>query len=248
MSNEIACIILAAGLGTRMKSNKAKVLHQLLDKPMILYVVETANQVAGKNVIVVVGHQAEKVKQVVGDRFQVNFALQKEQLGTGHAVMCALDMIPVDVEDVLITCGDVPLLTYETLSALLKYHQDQKRDISVLAVKVDNPTGYGRILMDQNGHFTGIVEEADANAKEKTIPLINSGIYCIKKMFLSNNLNRIESDNAQNEFYLTDIIKIGHDQNRSMGVVVGNNQEEIIGINSPDELKQAERILSKSNR
>ena len=162
--------------------------------------------------------------------------------------MCALDLIPVDVEDVLITCGDVPLLTYETLSALLKYHQDQKRDISVLAVKVDNPTGYGRILMDQNGHFTGIVEEADANAKEKTIPLINSGIYCIKKMFLSNNLNRIESDNAQNEFYLTDIIKIGHDQNRSMGVVVGNNQEEIIGINSPDELKQAERILSKSNR
>jgi UDP-N-acetylglucosamine diphosphorylase/glucosamine-1-phosphate N-acetyltransferase len=248
MRNNIACIILAAGLGTRMKSNKAKVLHQLLGKPMILYVVETANQVAGKNVIVVVGHQAEKVKQVVGERYQVNFALQKEQLGTGHAVMCALDLIPVDVEDVLIICGDVPLLTHETLSALLKYHQDESRDISVLAVKVDNPTGYGRILMDQNGHLTGIVEEADANATEKAIPLINSGIYCIKKMFLGNNLKRIESDNAQNEFYLTDIIKIGHDQNRSMGVVVGNNQEEIIGINSPDELKQAERILSKSNR
>jgi UDP-N-acetylglucosamine diphosphorylase/glucosamine-1-phosphate N-acetyltransferase len=231
-----------------MKSDKAKVLHQLLDKPMILYVVETANQVAGNNVIVVVGHQAEKVRQIVGDRFQVNFALQKEQLGTGHAVMCALDLIPVDVEDVLITCGDVPLLSYETLATLLKCHQDEKRDISVLAVKVDNPTGYGRILMDQNGHLTGIVEEADANATEKAIPLINSGIYCIKKVFLYNNLNRIESNNAQNEFYLTDIIKIGHDQNRSMGVVVGNNQEEIIGINSPDELKQAERILSKSNR
>ena len=248
MGNKIACIILAAGLGTRMKSNKAKVLHQLLDKPMILYVVETANQVAGNNVIVVVGHQAEKVRQVVADRFQVNFALQKEQLGTGHAVMCALDLLPVDVEDVLIIYGDVPLLSHETLSALLRYHQDEKRDVSVLAVNLDNPAGYGRILMDKNGHLTGIVEEADASAKEKTISLINSGIYCIRKVFLCNNLNRIESDNAQNEFYLTDVIKIGYHQNRSIGVVIGDNQEEIIGINSLDELKQAERILSKSNR
>jgi bifunctional UDP-N-acetylglucosamine pyrophosphorylase/glucosamine-1-phosphate N-acetyltransferase/UDP-N-acetylglucosamine pyrophosphorylase len=242
MRDKIACIILAAGLGTRMKSNKAKVLHELLDKPMILYVVETANQVAGNNIIVVVGHQAEQVKEVVGTNLQVTFALQEEQLGTGHAVMCAMDLLP-DVEDVLIMYGDVPLLSANTLASLLEYHQKENRDISVLAVNVDNPTGYGRILMDQNRQLTGIVEEADAGVEEKAISLINSGIYCIKKDFLCNNINKIKSDNVQNELYLTDIIKIGHNQNRSVGVVIGSNREEIIGINSPNELKQAERIL-----
>jgi UDP-N-acetylglucosamine diphosphorylase/glucosamine-1-phosphate N-acetyltransferase len=230
-----------------MKSDKAKVLHELLDKPMILYVVETANRVAGNNIIVVVGHQAERVKEVIGDGIQVNFALQKEQLGTGHAVMCAIDLLPIDVEDVLIMYGDVPLLSANTLTSLLKYHKEEKRDISVLAVNVDNPTGYGRILMDQDSRLAGIVEEADASVEEKAISLINSGIYCIKKEFLCNNINKIESNNAQSELYLTDVIKIGYNQNRSVGVVIGNNREEIIGINSPDELKQAERILSKSN-
>lgn len=247
MRDKIACIILAAGLGTRMKSNKAKVLHELLDKPMILYVVETANRVAGNNIIVVVGHQAERVKEVIGDSIQVNFAFQEEQLGTGHAVMCATDLLPIDVEDVLIMYGDVPLLSTNTLASLLKYHKEEKRDISVLAVNVDNPTGYGRILMDQDSRLAGIVEEADASIEEKAISLINSGIYCIKKEFLCNNINKIESNNAQSELYLTDVIKIGYNQNRSVGVVIGNNREEIIGINSPDELKQAERILSKSN-
>lgn len=247
MRDKIACIILAAGLGTRMKSNKAKVLHELLDKPIILYVVETANRVAGNNIIVVVGHQAERVKEVIGDSIQVNFALQEEQLGTGHAVMCATDLLPIDVEDVLIMYGDVPLLSANTLASLLKYHKEEKRDISVLAVNVDNPTGYGRILMDQDSRLAGIVEEADASIEEKAISLINSGIYCIKKEFLCNNINKIESNNAQSELYLTDVIKIGYNQNRSVGVVIGNNREEIIGINSPDELKQAERILSKSN-
>ena len=122
MRDKIACIILAAGLGTRMKSNKAKVLHELLDKPIILYVVETANRVAGNNIIVVVGHQAERVKEVIGDSIQVNFALQEEQLGTGHAVMCATDLLPIDVEDALIMYGDVPLLSANTLASLLKYH------------------------------------------------------------------------------------------------------------------------------
>ena len=194
-----------------------------------------------------VGHQAERVKEVIGDSIQVNFALQEEQLGTGHAVMCATDLLPIDVEDVLIMYGDVPLLSANTLASLLKYHKEEKRDISVLAVNVDNPTGYGRILMDQDSRLAGIVEEADASIEEKAISLINSGIYCIKKEFLCNNINKIESNNAQSELYLTDVIKIGYNQNRSVGVVIGNNREEIIGINSPDELKQAERILSKSN-
>ncbi len=247
MENKIACIILAAGLGTRMKSNKAKVLHTLLDKPMINYVVETATNVVGDNVIVVVGHQSEKVKAVVSSIADATFAFQEKQLGTGHAVLCAMDVLTGNVEDVLILCGDVPLLSSETLSFLIAQHRKENRDASVLAVSVDNPTGYGRILIDPDGQLTGIVEEADASAEQKGINLINSGIYCIKREFLVNNLSRIESNNAQNEFYLTDVIKIGYAQKRSIGVVIGNSQEEIIGINSPNELMQAERIL-KSRR
>jgi UDP-N-acetylglucosamine diphosphorylase/glucosamine-1-phosphate N-acetyltransferase len=243
MENNIACIILAAGLGKRMKSDKAKVLHNLLDRPMILYVVETASKIVGKDIVVVVGHQAEKVKEIVSAHFTVAFAYQEKQLGTGHAVMCAMGALPVNIEDVLILCGDVPLLSHKTLANLLHRHQVEKRDASVLAVTVDNPTGYGRILIDGKGRLAGIVEEADAGIEQKTIKLINSGIYCINRAFLEENLNRLESDNAQNEFYLTDVIKIGYNQHRSIGVVIGDSQEEIIGINSPNELKQAERIL-----
>lgn len=243
MDDKIACIILAAGLGTRMKSDKAKVLHTLLEKPMIQYVVETAGKIAGDNVVVVVGHQAETVKEVVAEKARAKFAFQEKQLGTGHAVMCAMDILPKDAEDVLILCGDVPLLSQETLVFFLNHHQKEGWDASVLAVSVDNPTGYGRILIDSRGQLSGIVEEADANTEQKAIKLINSGIYCIKKSYLIDNLNRIESNNAQNEFYLTDVIKIGYSQNRSVGVVTGSNQEEIIGINSPNELEQAERIL-----
>ncbi|MGD9209816.1 MAG: NTP transferase domain-containing protein [Desulfobacteraceae bacterium] len=248
MENKVACIILAAGLGTRMKSKKAKVLHTLLDIPMVLYVVETANKIAGDDIIIVVGHQAETVKEVINNQFRATFIYQEEQLGTGHAVMCAMDALPKDVEEVLILCGDVPLLSQETLDLLLHQHIEEKRDASVLAVSVDNPTGYGRIILDSKNQLAGIVEEADANTKEKAISLINSGIYCIKKSFLTENLNRIESNNAQNEYYLTDVIKIGYNFKKSIGVVIGSSQEEIIGINSPNELKRAESILRDRKR
>lgn len=243
MENKTACIILAAGLGTRMKSDKAKVLHPLLKKPMIQYVVETACRIVGKNVIVVVGYQSEKVKEAVRAQSDVFFAVQEKQLGTGHAVMCAMDLLSDDVEDVLILCGDVPLMTQETLLLFLEHHRKEHREASVLAVPVDDPTGYGRILTDPKGRLAGIVEEADATIEQKAINLINSGIYCVKRAFLNENLNRIESNNAQNEFYLTDVIKIGYKQNRPIGVVTSPNQEEIIGINSPNELERAEGIL-----
>ena len=243
MENKVACIILAAGLGTRMKSNKAKVLHTLLDTPMVLYVVDTASKISGNNIIVVVGHQAEIVKEVVHKQFDTKFAYQKKQLGTGHAVMCAMGALASDIENVLILCGDVPLLSYETLNFLLEQHQKENREASVLAVTVNNPTGYGRIILDRDNQLAGIVVEADTSDEQKAISLINSGIYCIKKSFLTENLSRIESNNAQNEFYLTDVIKIGYGLNKSMGVVIGNNQEEIIGINSPNELNRAESIL-----
>ncbi len=252
----VAVIILAAGLGTRMKSGKAKVLHEILGRPMILYVVETAKKIVGKNVILVIGNQAEKVREIVSENFplsaesdeadgndEVGFALQKEQLGTGHAVSYALPNVPGHIEDVVILCGDVPLITADTLIRLIDDHVVGKRDISLLAVQVDDPKGYGRILMDENMHISKIVEEADATEAQKKIKTINAGIYCVKKTFLTDALQKIKSDNAQGEFYLTDIIGIGHKEGRCIGVMIGSTPDEVIGINTPHDLMAVETVM-----
>jgi len=148
MNARIAIVILAAGLGTRMKSNKAKVLHKVCGKPMVKYVVETASKIAGNNLVLVVGHQADKVRQTVSDLGTFGYAYQKEQRGTGHAVLCALPLLPDRCRQVVILYGDVPLIKAETLSALIRVHLNKKRDISILAVEFEDPTGYGRILLD----------------------------------------------------------------------------------------------------
>lgn len=240
----VAVVILAAGMGTRMKSDKAKVLHEILGRPMVLYVVETAKKIVGKNVILVIGNQAETVRGIVSDENdEVIFALQKEQLGTGHAVSCALPNIPEHIKDVVILCGDVPLITADTLTRLIDEHIMEKRDTSLLAVKLDDPKGYGRILMDENMHVSRIVEEADATEEQRKIETINAGIYCVKKTFLTEALQKIKSDNAQGEFYLTDIIGIGHNEGRHIGVMIGNTPDEVMGINTPQNLVMVETIM-----
>jgi UDP-N-acetylglucosamine diphosphorylase/glucosamine-1-phosphate N-acetyltransferase len=240
---KLAVIILGAGLGTRMKSNKAKVLHQILQKPMVLYVVETAKTIAGNNVILVIGHQAEKVRRVVSEKVDVIFALQKEQLGTGHAVLCALPYIPSHVGEVIILCGDVPLLTENTLMRLFEDHIKANRDVSLLAVEIENPTGYGRILINENKQLAGIVEESDATEEQKRIKLINTGIYCIKKEFLFDSLKKIKSNNVKGEFYLTDIVEIGYRDKSVMGVIVGDDWKETVGVNTSQDLQTAENIM-----
>ena len=243
MNIEIAVVILAAGLGTRMKSNKAKVLHEICDKPMINYVAEAARKIAGDNVVLVVGNQADKVRRTVLKLGTFNFAYQKEQLGTGHAVLCALPHIPDQCAQVVILCGDVPLIKTDTLRALIKSHADEKRDISVLAVELEDPTGYGRILLDENRRVQGIVEESDASSQQKRIRLINTGIFCVKKDFLSLAVPQIKSDNAQSEIYFTDIVKIAYNQKRHIGVTVGGDPFEVTGINTIEELKKVECVM-----
>lgn len=245
MNPRVGIIILAAGLGTRMKSDKAKVLHEVCGKSMIEHVVATAVDVAGPNVVVVVGHQADTVKQVVRKSFDVRYALQAEQLGTGHAVMCAMPHLPDAVEQVVILCGDVPLIKSATILQLIKNHDAQKRDVTLLAVHLQEPTGYGRVLSDADQNLIGIVEEADADDDQKAITLINTGIYAVERGFLHDTLPRIGSDNAQNEIYLTDIIGIGYEQNKILGTVVGQDSSEIIGVNSPVELQLAENTMVK---
>ena len=243
MNTKIAVVILAAGLGTRMKSNKAKVLHAVCGKPMVRYVVETAQKVAGSNVILVVGHQADEVRQIVSQQGTFYFALQTEQLGTGHAVLCALPHIPDSCEEVVILCGDVPLIKAQTIEALIGSHLAERRDISVLAVELANPTGYGRILLDIDGRVQAIVEEADASAQQKRIRLINTGIFCVKKEFLAEALPQIKSNNAQGEIYLTDIIEIAYCNRKHIGAVTGDNPIEVTGINTVEELKSVEKAM-----
>jgi UDP-N-acetylglucosamine diphosphorylase/glucosamine-1-phosphate N-acetyltransferase len=239
----VSIIILAAGLGTRMKSNMAKVLHKITGKPMISHVLVSACDVAGKDVIVVVGHQADRVKDACLKVNPVSFAFQKEQRGTGHAVLCAMPEIPETTENIVILCGDVPLLKAETIRALLDDHVNENRDLSLLAVELEDPTGYGRVVINANRELTRIVEEADATDDEKAISLINSGIYCVSKAFLSASLKKITPDNAQGEFYLTDIIGVGYAMGKHIGVLVGSNPEEVSGINTPADLKGVEALM-----
>jgi len=175
----------------------------------------------------------------------LRFALQERQLGTGHAVICALPQLGREAEHVVILCGDVPLLTAATVERLIADHIDGRRDLTVLAVELADPTGYGRILIDAGRNLQGIIEEADADGRQKAIRLINSGIYCVERDFLASALERIDSDNAQGELYLTDIVGVGYRENRSLGIVVGDDADEIVGVNSLEDLRMAESLLRK---
>ena len=248
MINKVAVIILAAGMGTRMNSDKAKVLHEIQGKPMIIYVLETARKIAGDDVIVVVGHQAQKVRAIISDHAELSVAYQDQQLGTAHAVLCALPQIPEHCEHVIILCGDVPLIKPETVAELVADHLSAQRDISLLAVELDNPFGYGRILLDDNMRISAIIEEADATAVQKQIKLINSGIYCVEKTFLMEALPKIHPNNAQGELYLTDIMSVGYKEKRKMGVKIGTDSQEILGINTCQDLEIVDAIMKTHSR
>jgi len=237
-------VILAAGKGTRMRSNRAKVLHELNNRPMIHYVLQTALTIAAPGQVhVVVGHQADEVQQAVARDFDTGFVTQAEQLGTGHAVQCALPHLAARVAHVVILCGDVPLLTPTTLEGLLSRHVQSSNDITLLAVQLSDPTGYGRVLLDGHGNLQAIVEEADADERQRKINLINSGIYCIRKAILDDVLGQVKDDNAQQEFYLTDIIGIGRRRGLQLGVEIGQDAQEVMGINTRAELDRAEQLL-----
>ncbi|NOY70129.1 MAG: NTP transferase domain-containing protein [Deltaproteobacteria bacterium] len=241
--DSVAIIILAAGQGTRMKSNKAKVLHLLSGRPMILYVVDTAVTVCSDNVIVVVGTQADCVKAVIEKEHQVSYSFQSEQLGTGHAVMCALPEIGDSVTNAVILCGDVPLVRPETIVDLISRHENEKNHVTLLAARIPDPTGYGRLVLDQDGCVERIVEERDATSHEKGIDVINTGIYCVDRQFLSHALKHVGRDNAQNEIYLTDIVGIAVSEYKRVGFGLCADLLELTGINTADDLLKVEAAL-----
>ncbi len=242
--NDLGVIVLAAGKGTRMNSDIPKVLHLINGMAMIFYVLESAVSITEeKNIVLVVGHQAELVKSEVRKRFNIAFALQEKLAGTGDAVRVGLPYLPNDIEDVLILCGDVPLISSETLFRLVDSHKNYANDFTVLAVNLDDPAGYGRILLDSAGDFLCIREDSDANSFEKQISLVNSGIYCVNRRFLENSLSLISRNNAQTEYYLTDLAGIARTNGAKANYIVADNSVELRGVNTVQELKSIEKLI-----
>jgi UDP-N-acetylglucosamine diphosphorylase/glucosamine-1-phosphate N-acetyltransferase len=238
-----AVIVLAAGLGKRMKSDMAKVLHKVLGKPMIHYVLETAVRFAEGNIYVIVGHQSEIVRAAIEKRFTVNYVYQEKQLGTGHAVSCALPYLESEIQQVVILCGDTPLISQSTIASLIRTHLNSKNDLTVLAVTMDNPTGYGRILLNETQQVAGIVEEADATDVQRNIKIVNAGIYCVNRSFLEEAIDSLTSRNAQQELYLTDIVGIGFLKNKVIAAVIAEDATEMMGVNSQEDLQNAARQM-----
>ncbi len=241
--NGVATIILAAGKGTRMKSDLVKVLHPLLGLPMLSYPVDLSlNGIGAQRTIVVAGFQADRIRERFKDP-RILFALQEEQLGTGHAVLQALPLLGGFTGTVLILCGDVPLVKRETLCAFIDAFQKGKAALSVMTVDVENPSGYGRILRGTEGWLEKIVEEKDARKEEKTIREINTGLYCVKASFLAEGLEAIGKENAQGEYYLTDLVEIANRRGLRCSAYPVADPIEVLGINSRVDLAVAHEAL-----
>ena len=238
--NKVGAIILAAGKGTRMKSNKPKVTFKLAGKSLVERVVETASKLNSTLTCVIVGYMKEDVIKLVDKYDNIAFAEQKEQLGTGHAVKIAKDVFKDFKGDIFILCGDVPLTTPETLQGLIKTHREMNAACTVLTHVIDDPARYGRIIRDANGNIDSIVEYKDASAEQRKIREINTGIYCFKKEKLFSALEEINNDNAQNEYYLPDTLKILNQQNEIVAGHILDHFVEAAGINSQEQLAQLE--------
>ncbi|MDQ6801925.1 MAG: bifunctional UDP-N-acetylglucosamine diphosphorylase/glucosamine-1-phosphate N-acetyltransferase GlmU [Acidobacteriota bacterium] len=248
MTANVDVIIMAAGLGTRMKSRMAKVLHPAAGRPLIDYVVDLAQQISGRPPIVVVGHQHEEVEQHVGDR--ARYALQEKQLGTGHAVQQALQNIDANGKSILVLSGDVPLTRLETLHRLLDEHQRSGNALTLVTMELDQPALYGRIVRDANGGVMRIVEARDADEKQRQIREVNAGIYLFDGRHLAENLRRLSTNNAQGEYYLTDLIAMLRESGKRVGALLLDDPVEALGVNSRAELASVEgeiqrRVIAK---
>lgn len=235
-------VILAAGKGTRMKSARAKVLHEVFFAPMVHHVLHAVAPLQPTQSIVIVGHQREAVQKSLAD-FPVELAVQDEQLGTGHAVLCAEAAIANMQGSVMILCGDTPLIRSETLQAMIDSHTQQDATLSVMTTILDDPTHYGRIISNSSGDVQAIIEEKDANNEEKRIQEINAGIYCIKTQFLFKHLKDIGTDNSQGEVYLTDIVTQAVAEKQRVQKFVNPEPADVLGVNARFELSQAHHQL-----
>lgn len=241
---ELSAIVLAAGEGKRMRSNQPKVLHQVCGKALVEWVCDAAFEAGIQKCITVVGHKAEEVMAYMGQKVQ--FALQKEQLGTGHAVMQAQPLIKDAQGYVIILCGDTPLIKGSTVKKALDYHISSGNAATVITTELEDATGYGRIIRDASGQVKKIVEHRDTNEQEKAVREINSGIYCFTVKHLLDALNQLNNHNSQGEYYLTDTIEILIAEQFKVGALKIDDSTELLGINNRIQLSQAEAIMQKN--
>jgi len=244
VKNPISALILAAGLGTRMKSSRAKVLHEVLFKPMLIHVMDTVRDLNPDHTFVIVGHQRQKVAALVSG-YRAGCITQENQHGTGHAVLCAeAELRPVG-GTVLILSGDVPLISAESLRSMLAAHAAKMPFLTIMTAILDDPANYGRIVRDKKGGLLEIVEEKDATAGQRKIHEINAGIYCAEVSTLFDVLKKVGSNNKQGEIYLTDIVKIAISSGLPVEIFAGTGGGELLGINSRNELAAANKFLQR---
>lgn len=242
----IKSIILAAGKGTRMKSDMPKVLHTIFDKTLVGYVIDAVNNtgLADEN-FVIVGHQAEKVEEYINKNYDnAKCVLQSPQLGTGHAVSMALPYLKDFDGEVVILNGDLPLITSDTIKEFVEFHKNKKSDVTVMSANFDDPTNYGRIIRNSDGTLNAIVEEKDTNPEQKKVKEINVGCYCLNWTKVKNAFNELKTDNAQGEYYLTDIVKWANNQKLSVNAYIIKDNDETFGINSKAHLAEATKMLN----
>ena len=237
-------MILAAGKGTRMKSDLPKVLHSLAGRPLLAYTLDLAQNLAAGRVVVVVGHQAERVKQAFAPLGGLRFVIQEPQLGTGHAVMAAAPELSDWQGPVLILCGDVPGLRASTIADLLRVHQEQANALTVLGMDLAQPGHYGRLVTNGHGQLLRITEYRDASPAERAISQVNAGIYVVQAPELLAYLPKLTTENDQREYYLTDLVALMASAGLKVGLALCPDPLEVAGINSKEELEAMERQLS----
>jgi bifunctional UDP-N-acetylglucosamine pyrophosphorylase/glucosamine-1-phosphate N-acetyltransferase len=247
LKDNITAIVLAAGMGTRMKSARPKVLHEILGRPMCAYLIETLKDAGVADIVLVVGHQAEQVQAAYKD-YGVRFVVQEPQLGTGHAVQVALPAAPAAAQTVMVLCGDAPLISGESILALQKLHKSTGAAITIQTIELPDGAHYGRVVRDKAGQVTAVLQSKDAKDRSEILAIreINTGAYCFDAAFLAEALPRLVPSPVTGEIYITDLIHLAREQGRGVAALIDPDRDSLLGINSRAELAAATQTVKRA--